>query len=86
VSCEPVGVRASCRTFKRASGDFVKTIRTYATKVEADLDRIALDAVGISSVVVGVGVDFEGGASGVQLMVPEESAQLALKVLDQERG
>lgn len=39
----------------------MKTIKTYSSRVEADLARIALDAAGVPSVVVGVGVGMEGG-------------------------
>jgi len=46
----------------------MKTIKTYSTRVEADLARIALDAVGVPSVVVGVGASMEGGTGGVQLL------------------
>ena len=41
----------------------MKTIKTYPTRVEADLARIALDAAGVPSVVVGIGVGTEGGVS-----------------------
>jgi len=50
--------------------------------VEADLARIALDAAGVPSVVVGIGVGMEGGIDGVQLLVPEEQIDAALAVLD----
>jgi hypothetical protein len=59
----------------------MKAIKTYPTRVEADLARIALDAAGIPSVVVGIGVGMEGGAEGVQLLVEDGRAELALKVL-----
>ena len=59
----------------------MKTIKTYPTRVEADLARIALDAAGVPSVVVGIGVAMEGGAAGVQLLVPDECVQAALAVL-----
>jgi hypothetical protein len=59
----------------------MKPIKTYPTRVEADLARIALDAAGIPSVVVGIGVGMEGGAAGVQLLVEDGRAELALKVL-----
>jgi hypothetical protein len=42
-----------------------------------------LEAAGVPSVVVGTGVDFEGGAAGVQLLVPEEYVKAALAVLEQ---
>jgi hypothetical protein len=50
----------------------VKAIKTYPTRVEADLARIALYAAGIPSVVVGIGVGMEGGMAGVQLLVPDD--------------
>lgn len=59
----------------------MRTIRTYSTRLEADLARIALDAAGIPAVVVGIGVGMEGGASGVQLLVPDDCIEAALKVL-----
>ncbi len=59
----------------------MKTIKTYPTRVEADLARIALDAVGVPSVVVGIGVGMEGGAAGVQLRVEDDRVELALQVL-----
>jgi putative signal transducing protein len=59
----------------------MKAIKTYSTRVDADLAKIALDAAGVPSIVVGVGVGMEGGAAGVQLLVPDESVEVALKVL-----
>jgi putative signal transducing protein len=59
----------------------MKAIKTYPTTVEADLARIALDADDIPSVVVGTGVSMEGGLAGVQLLVPEDQVEAALKVL-----
>jgi hypothetical protein len=59
----------------------MKTIKTYATSVEADLARIALDAAGIPSVVVGISVGMEGGGAGVQLLVADDRAEAALSVL-----
>ena len=59
----------------------VKTIKTYSTRIEADVARIALDAAGVPSVVVGVGVGMEGGAVGVQLLVEDDRVEAALKVL-----
>jgi len=60
----------------------MKTVKTYSTRVEADLARIALDAAGVPSVVVGIEAAFEGGAGGVQLLVPDEYAETARKVLE----
>jgi phage-related minor tail protein len=59
----------------------MKTIKTYATRVEADLARIALDAAGVPAVVVGVGTGMEGGMAGVQLLVPEDRVEEALTIL-----
>lgn len=60
----------------------MKTIKTYPTRVEADLARIRLDAAGVPAVVVGVGVSMEGGTSGVQLLVPDDRVEAALKLLE----
>jgi len=62
--------------------DIMKAVKTYPTRVEADLAKISLDAAGVPSVVVGIGVDLEGGAAGVQLLVPDECVEAALRVLD----
>jgi hypothetical protein len=59
----------------------MKTIKTYSTRIDADLARIALDAAGVPSVVVGVGVGMEGGTAGVQLLVEDKHVEQALKVL-----
>jgi putative signal transducing protein len=62
----------------------MKTIKTYSTSVEADVARIALDAVGITSVVVGVGAGMEGGTGGVKLLVKDDHFERALRVLADE--
>ena len=59
----------------------MKAIKTYPTRVEADLARIALEAAGVPSVVVGIGVGMEGGMAGVQLLVQDEYVDAALTVL-----
>ncbi|HEY2676236.1 MAG TPA: DUF2007 domain-containing protein [Steroidobacteraceae bacterium] len=59
----------------------MKTIKTYSTRLEADVATIALAAEDIPSLVVGVGSELEGGASGVQLQVADDRADAALKVL-----
>lgn len=59
----------------------MKSIRTYPTRLEADLARIALEAADVPSVVVGIGVGMEGGAAGVQLLVPDDRVEAALQVL-----
>jgi hypothetical protein len=59
----------------------MKSIKNYSTRVEADLARITLEAADVPSVVVGIGVGMEGGSAGVQLLVPEDRIEEALKVL-----
>lgn len=55
-------------------------IRTYSTRLEADLARIALEGADIPAVVVGVDVGFSG-IGGVQLLVPEDRVAAAEEVL-----
>ena len=57
------------------------TVGTYSSRLEADLAKLALDGAGIPSVVIGIGVGMEGGAAGVQLLVPSERLDEALKLL-----
>ncbi|HEX6994880.1 MAG TPA: DUF2007 domain-containing protein [Gammaproteobacteria bacterium] len=57
---------------------------TYPTRVEADLDRIALEAEGVPCVVVGLGTVWEGGIEGVQLLVPEDQLERARRILDRD--
>lgn len=59
----------------------MKAIKSYASRVEADLARIALSAEGIEATVLGVGVGMEGGADSVRLMVPDDEVDAALEVL-----
>ena len=59
----------------------MKAIKTYPTKIEADLAKIALDAAGVPAVVVGIDVGMEGGAAGVRLLVPDDCVAAALTVL-----
>jgi Putative prokaryotic signal transducing protein len=56
-------------------------IKTYSSRIEADLASIALSAAGITATIIGVGVSMEGGAEGVRLMVPDDQADAAFKVL-----
>ena len=56
-------------------------IKTFNTRVEAELARIALNAEGINATVVGLDVAFEGGANGVRLLVADDQADAALKLL-----
>jgi hypothetical protein len=60
----------------------MKPIKTYATRLDADLAKIALDAAGVPSIIVGVGVAMEGGAAGVRLLVPDEYVDTALEILE----
>jgi Putative prokaryotic signal transducing protein len=62
----------------------MKTVRTFSTELEANLAKIELEAAGVSSVVVGIGVAMEGGAAGVRVLVPDHSLEAALKVLDDQ--
>jgi hypothetical protein len=59
----------------------MKSIKSYPTRIEADLARITLEAAGIPSVVLGIGVGMEGGAAGVQLLVQDDCVDAALGVL-----
>ena len=59
----------------------MKAIKTYPTTVEADLARLELDAADVPAVVVGTGVTMEGGLAGVQLLVPDDQVEAALKIL-----
>lgn len=59
----------------------MKAIKSYPTRVEADLARITLEASGIPAIVVGIGLGMEGGTAGVQLLVPEDRVAEALRVL-----
>jgi len=59
----------------------MKSIKSYPTTVEADIARMALEAAGVPSLVVGIGVGMEGGTAGVQLLVPDDRIEEALTVL-----
>jgi hypothetical protein len=54
----------------------MKAIKTYSTRVDADLARITLEGADIPSVVVGVGAGMEGGIGGVQLLVDDDHVVL----------
>ncbi len=58
------------------------TIKTYPTRTEADLAKIALDAADIPSVITGVGTALEGGIAGVKLQVPEDYVESAVEILE----
>jgi hypothetical protein len=59
----------------------MKNIKTYGTRLEADLAQIMLRAAGILATVIGVGLAMEGGADGVRLLVPDEQEDKAREVL-----
>jgi hypothetical protein len=59
----------------------MKAIKTYSTRVDADLAKITLAAADVPAVVVGVGTELEGGTDGVQLLVPDECVEAALHIL-----
>jgi hypothetical protein len=62
----------------------MRVLNSYPTRVEADLDRIALEADGIPCLIHGVGLTMEGGIAGVQLLVPEELLERAKQILRRE--
>jgi hypothetical protein len=68
-------------SFERRFCSTMTVIKTYQTRIEADLAGVALRAAGIDFTVVGVGVAMEGGAASVRLLVPDEQAQAAREVL-----
>jgi hypothetical protein len=43
----------------------MRILESFSSRLDAELARIALDAAGVPSVVVGTGVEFEGGVNGV---------------------
>lgn len=59
----------------------MKAIKTYSTRIEAELARISLEAADIPAVVVGIGAGMEGGTGGVQLLVEDDHIERALKML-----
>jgi hypothetical protein len=58
------------------------TVKTFGTRLEADLASILLRAEGIAATVVGVGLAMEGGAAGVRLLVPDDQVDAALELLE----
>jgi hypothetical protein len=58
------------------------TVGTYATRVEAELAKLALDAARIPSIIVGVDAAMEGGIAGVRLQVPEDHIASATEILE----
>lgn len=70
------------RAFSRVGQSIMKVIKSYSTSVDAEVARIALDAAGVPSTVVGIDAAMEGGTAGVQLLVPDEWVEDALRVLE----
>ena len=68
--------------FDLESVSVMKTVKTYSTRVDAEVAKIALAGAGVAAVVVGIGTDLEGGSSGVQLLVEDENVEAALRVLE----
>jgi hypothetical protein len=63
----------------------MEVIKTYATRVEADLDRIELEAAEIPCMVIGIDAAMEGGIAGVRLLVPHDQVERALEVLERRK-
>jgi hypothetical protein len=61
----------------------MKAIKSYGTHLEANLAKLKLDAAGVPAVVVGIPVGMEGGAAGVQVLVPEDYVKEALQLLEE---
>ena len=59
----------------------MQPIKTYSTRLEADIAALELEAAGITAIVLGIGVGMEGGMGGVRLMVQENDVEAALRIL-----
>ena len=59
----------------------MKAIKTFPSTIDAELAKVALVTADVPAVVVGVNVGMEGGAQGVQLLVPEQDVETALLLL-----
>ncbi len=68
--------------FSQLGQVIMKVVKSYPTSVDAEVARIALDAAGVPSTVVGVEAAMEGGTAGVQMLVPDEWVDEALGVLE----
>ena len=60
----------------------MKVVKSYSTSVDAEVARIALDGAGIPSTLVGIEAAMEGGLAGVQVLVPDEWVDKALRVIE----
>jgi hypothetical protein len=56
-------------------------VKSYSTRLEADLAAIMLRAEGIHAEVVGVGLAMQGGVAGVRLLVADNQAAAAREAL-----
>ena len=56
-------------------------VKTYLTRLEADLATIVLRAEGILATAIGAGVAKEGHIEEVRVLVPEEQIEAARNVL-----
>ena len=64
-------------------------LATYNTRVEAVLDRLALEADGIDAIIFDAEANSffgGGGLIGVRLMVLDEDFELAVQVLREDRS
>ena len=64
-------------------------LATYGTRVEADLDRLALDAQGIDTIIFDAEANSFFGGGGlirVRLMVLDEDFDQAAEILREDRG
>jgi hypothetical protein len=60
----------------------VITVKTFATRPEAEIAKIALDAAEVPSIIVGVDVGMEGGIAGIKLQVPDDFVASAREILE----
>ena len=64
-------------------------LATYGTRVEADLDRLALEAAGIDAIIFDAEANSffgGGGLISVRLMVLDEDFERAVQILREDRS
>ena len=64
-------------------------LATYGTRVEADLDRLALEAEGIDAIIFDAEANSffgGGGLISVRLMVLDEDYDRAVQILNEDRS
>jgi hypothetical protein len=64
-------------------------LATYGTRVEADLDRLALEAEGIDAIIFDAEANSffgGGGLISVRLMVLDEDLERAVQILREDRS